>query len=157
MLCSYTLYLHFHNSLIWNSMKKWNSPDVAPSWQYQYAIFCLVSIYKEVLHQVLGVLTKSWNITAHHLVYHHEPFSPHFPIVMKKCPLNVGLTKTYFSAAWTMLEHVSALNSGSQVSRNCSNSFIIPRIFPELIRANESSIARLQKTDVCHVFMSKIL
>lgn len=55
----------------------------------------------------------------------------------------------YLAAAITMLEQQSALNSGSQVSRKCNSSFIMPRILLELIRANDSSMARLTRRKWC--------
>lgn len=49
----------------------------------------------------------------------------------------------YLAAAMTMLEQQSDLNSGSQVSKKNNSSFIMPRTLLWLIRAKESSMARL--------------
>ena len=54
---------------------------------------------------------------------------------------------TYFSAAITRLDDVSALNSGSHFSRKKRSSFTIPRILFPFISAKHSSIALLQMVD----------
>ena len=54
---------------------------------------------------------------------------------------------TNFSAAMTMLDAQSALNSGSHVSRNESSSFIMTRTFDPFTNANDSAIARLQEME----------
>ena len=54
------------------------------------------------------------------------------------------VSNVYLSAAITMLEAASALNSGSQLCRKASRSFIIWRTLLAFTSANESSIARLQ-------------
>lgn len=77
--------------------------------------------------------------------------------------INVIIDKifTYFSAARTMLEQQSALNSGSHVSRKVRSSLIIPRTLELLIRAKHNSIARLKekvKSELCwNFFRGRIL
>ena len=62
----------------------------------------------------------------------------------KSCKIVKNINFTHFSAAVTILEQQSALNSGSQVSKKCKSSFIIPRMLLLFTRANDSSIARLK-------------
>lgn len=61
---------------------------------------------------------------------------------------------TYFSAARTMLEQQSALNSGSHVSRKVRSSLIIPRTLELLIRAKHNSIARLKEIVKKHILVN---
>lgn len=61
-------------------------------------------------------------------------------INVSKCHRVLGAN---FSAANTMLEEHSALNSGSDVSKNASNSLVIVNTLCELIKAILSSRARL--------------